>query len=643
MIRLGVDLSQTVVDLADETRLWVLIRMGAPQADGSPRAPLNLALVMDRSGSMAGDKLTFCQQAARFLVMHLAADDVFSLVTFDHEVHSPISPTHVRQKEPLVRSILGLRPGGSTNLSGGWLQGAAFAEQNRIEGGVNRVVVLTDGLANAGVTEPNAIVKMTAGLSARGVTTTAIGCGSDFNEDLLRAMADAGQGNFHFIATPEDAPTIFHRELAELLTMYAQNLRLRISPSSRVQQANVMHDFTTQQDGSDIIVTLGDIFAGDEKVVLLEMGLRQGQANASEPVASIQLTYQQVQGEVALREMSTEVRVRRGTPDEVVNPAVHKEVLLCQAALELRQAVADADQGHLDEARLRLDNTTRRLEGSPYARDPALEDQIQKLRLLQTQYRDQESFNTMGRKTTTYISHSTLRAKGRTGRTQTPEIRALARARSVLFVIGDRLASSLGALPMGADFGNHSAASLLLPTTFARSPELVWQWIEARQKSLLNLQPAAGHRLLELLAHRWQHTAFISIATDTLLHEAGLSDVLYVYGRVWEARCSREGTIADLRPRLARLSPYRPTCQCGASLRPSMPFSGEPLDAAVSARLSAVVPGVEALVLVGCDHVADVYSLHPDLIKIPLRIPVGEGVDDPHRALSEFQAWLAAY
>ena len=112
-----------------------------------------------------------------------------------------------------------LEPGGSTNLSGGWLKG--LEELRRADDGVRRVVLLTDGQANQGVTDHAQLVALAAGTKAQAATTT-IGLGDGFDEDLLTAIADGSGGATYFAATPDDAPGIFAEEFTGLTTLVAQ-------------------------------------------------------------------------------------------------------------------------------------------------------------------------------------------------------------------------------------------------------------------------------------------------------------------------------------------------------------------------------------------------------------------------------------
>ncbi|MDX6393754.1 MAG: Ca-activated chloride channel, partial [Streptosporangiaceae bacterium] len=171
--------------------LDVLIRITPPQPEVHfPRPPLNLALVLDRSGSMAmGKKMPFAREASAFAVQQLLADDRVSVTTFDDRVEVIVPGGPAADKPEIVRRIGHVQPRGSTDLHGGWAEGARQAEAARVDGGLNRVLLLSDGLANVGVTDPNTIATEARGLAARGVGTTTLGVGDSYNEDLLESMA----------------------------------------------------------------------------------------------------------------------------------------------------------------------------------------------------------------------------------------------------------------------------------------------------------------------------------------------------------------------------------------------------------------------------------------------------------------------
>ncbi len=225
--------------------LDVLIRITPPQPEVHfPRTPLNLALVLDRSGSMAGGrKMPFAREAATFAVKQLLPADRVSVTVFDNEVETIVPGGTAADKVGLVRRIEQIMPRGSTDLHGGWAEGGRQAEAGLVSGGVNRVLLLSDGLANVGVVDPNTIASEARGLAARGVGTTTMGVGEDYNEDLMEAMARAGDGRYYYIESPAQLVDIFQTELQGLMDTLGEKVSLGLVPRNGVVVTDVLNDY----------------------------------------------------------------------------------------------------------------------------------------------------------------------------------------------------------------------------------------------------------------------------------------------------------------------------------------------------------------------------------------------------------------
>jgi len=224
--------------------LDVLIRITPPTPQVAVnRPPLNLGLVIDRSGSMDGrNKLTFAKEAAIFAVQQLIPTDRVSLTVFDDTVQTPVTNTVVENKNKIIDTIQAIHSGGSTNLHGGWAEGSQQVRGGLVTGGLNRVILLSDGQANVGETNPDTIGTDVHKAARTGVSTTAIGLGDDYNEKLLEAMANSGDGNYYYVESAGQLPGIFERELKELMGLSGNTVSLGLEPQSGVEVGDTLND-----------------------------------------------------------------------------------------------------------------------------------------------------------------------------------------------------------------------------------------------------------------------------------------------------------------------------------------------------------------------------------------------------------------
>lgn len=216
----------------------VLIRVQAPDAPkgGLPERPrLNLAIVIDRSGSMDGKPLYEAKRAAGFIIDSLKATDRAAVVIYDDSVQVVAESRHVENKAYFKNAISPIHSGGSTNLHGGWLKGAEEAAGHLAPEYTSRVLLLSDGQANAGETNLDEIAMQCAKLADNGVTTSTYGLGNSFNEELMLAMSRSGRGNGYYSETAESLLERFQEEFSLLSSLCARNVRLLLSPMPGVK------------------------------------------------------------------------------------------------------------------------------------------------------------------------------------------------------------------------------------------------------------------------------------------------------------------------------------------------------------------------------------------------------------------------
>ena len=272
------------------SKRYVLLELTAPRAEPRQRRmPVNVALILDRSGSMGGQKIALAKQAVERALMALDERDRFSLVVYDDRVDVVVASTlaSAEAKRNARERLREIDARGSTALAEGWLRGAEQVAIGQSDEFVNRCLLLTDGLANVGETDPAVLRRHAEELRARGIATTTFGIGADFDERLLEALADAGGGHFYFIEQAAQIPDYLTSELGEALEVVARDVEIamQLAPGFRFEPltrlAHHAGNGGAQGGAGAARLRLGDLVSGQELEVVVALEFPRGSIGQS--------------------------------------------------------------------------------------------------------------------------------------------------------------------------------------------------------------------------------------------------------------------------------------------------------------------------------------------------------------------------
>lgn len=238
------------------------------------RPPVHLSVVLDKSGSMEGRPLEYVKEACRQLVDKLGPADTLSIVTFAESVDIIVAQSPVAKKEALKAQLDLIRPRGTTNLYGGMVAGANQLALVKASTHLSRIILLTDGEANEGVTEYSEIVGKARNLRKEGCTISTVGVGIEYNEELMKGIAKNTSGNYYYVDAVSDIPRVFEEELATLFEIVAKNVRLSLKLPKGVRLDKFYGREAVGGDGA-LQYELPDIVAGQPQNLLLKLSLDQ--------------------------------------------------------------------------------------------------------------------------------------------------------------------------------------------------------------------------------------------------------------------------------------------------------------------------------------------------------------------------------
>jgi Ca-activated chloride channel family protein len=365
------------------------------------KPPLNLAVVLDHSGSMAAaGKMSFAKEGVKLLIDALGAEDVFTLVVFDDDAEKVFGPARVNDKDALKGLVGEIRPDGGTNIFDGLEAGYRAVSAVPNENEQRRVIFLTDGLATVGTTDAGKIRAMSVGYNQKYVGLTTIGLGGDVNVPLLRGLAEGGGGNFYYVEKPEAVREVFTEELKFFVAPIAYDLELSFSelpgfslkavhgtalwqPMMGGGKVNVPSVFLVSRTSAEPGPNGGR--RGGGSAIMAELGPAFGPAPTAGPVGKLTLKYR-IPGQTGFEVQEAQVDYAPATggtpevPDFYSDKSIEKNTLILNFFFAFRDA---AQQAQTDPRRALELLTAFQARISPRLAewtDPDLQDD---LRLLQ--------------------------------------------------------------------------------------------------------------------------------------------------------------------------------------------------------------------------------------------------------------------
>ena len=332
------------------------------ERDGAERPAINLAIVIDRSGSMQGDRIVVARQAAIEAVNALGDRDIVSVITFANSASVLVAAQSAANKESIISKIRRIEASGGTAI----FEGVSLAQDELgkflSKDRVNRMILLSDGQANIGPSSPDELGRLGAVLRKHDISASTIGLGLDYNEDLMTRLAGKSDGNSYFAKNASDLPPIFAAELKDALSVVAQSVKLRVEFENGTLPTEILGR-EGRIDGNSVILDFNQIYGGQEKFVIVNATVPAGEPAQTRQIARARATYFNPFNEretVASATGRIRYSADAGVVEKSADIAVQKDLLLLENAIALERAIELNDAGrNADAAKLMNDNAAR--------------------------------------------------------------------------------------------------------------------------------------------------------------------------------------------------------------------------------------------------------------------------------------------
>jgi Ca-activated chloride channel family protein len=367
-INLDARFAQGVMKSGEKQKNYLRVALNGCERQPTERTPVNVAFVIDRSGSMAGARIAQAREAAAAAIRRLDKNDIASVVIFDDKIDVLVQAQPVEDHAAFIDRIRQVTARGSTAIHGGVIEGAAQVKHNLEARRLNRVVLLSDGQANVGPRQPEEFAKLGRELLQQGISVSTIGVGLQYNEDLMLQLARASDGNHTFVGESTDLIQVFNKEFDDVLASCAQtvSIDIELKPGVRVVRG-LSRD--AKIDGQTAHFQLNQIYAATEHYVLMEVEVDPSATDAAgsgdADLGRVRVTYtapqdgsrQTIETPVRARFSQSTTEIAASRDNAVIESVVEQSVRARTAA-----AIALRDQGRHGEAQALFSQNVREIE-----------------------------------------------------------------------------------------------------------------------------------------------------------------------------------------------------------------------------------------------------------------------------------------
>ncbi len=353
-VKLKTELGHSVLLKNKKQKAYIRIHLeGDKPITSEDRPPVNIAIVIDKSGSMGGAKMERAKDAAIMAVGRLSPDDIVSIVTYDTQVKVIVPATKVGDSDYISERIEKIRPGGSTALYAGTQTGIREVHKFLDRNNVNRVILISDGLANVGPSRPDVVAELGKKAAEDGIAITTIGLGLGYNEDLMAKLAFNSDGNHAFVKNADDLVAVFNNEFGDVLSVIAQDVEIEVILHDRVIPLRSLgRDVTIEKNR--VKVRLNQIYGSQQKEIILEVEAPEGLTEEELQLAEVKIHYLDMKSkEKQSHQSSVQAKLVDDEKDweASANKSVMTSVATQIAVIENERAVKLRDAGKVEEAR----------------------------------------------------------------------------------------------------------------------------------------------------------------------------------------------------------------------------------------------------------------------------------------------------